>query len=49
MDILGALFTILTVITFLAVLIFAAFYAMVLIEKLKEDYMEDYGNYDEED
>lgn len=42
-------FTISTVIVFVAVLLFAGFYSMVLIEKLKEDYMEDYGNYDEED
>lgn len=45
----NTLFTVATVITFVAVLLFAGFYAMVLIEKLKEDYIEDYGNYDEED
>jgi hypothetical protein len=40
--------TITTVVIFVSVLLFAGFYAMVLIEQLKEDYMEDYGNYDEE-
>jgi len=42
-------FTIATVIIFVSVLLFAGFYSMVLIERLKEDYMEDYGSYDEED
>ena len=41
--------TITTVIIFISVLLFAGFYAMVLIESLKEDYIEDYGNYDEQD
>jgi len=41
--------TIITVVFFVAVLLFAGFYAMFLVEKLKDDYAEDYGNYDEED
>jgi hypothetical protein len=41
--------TITAVIIFISVLLFAGFYAMVLIENLKEDYIEDYGNYDEQD
>lgn len=41
--------TIITVILFVAVSLFAGFYAMVLIEHLKEDYIEDYGTHDEED
>jgi hypothetical protein len=41
--------TIITVLFFVSVLLFAGFYAMVLIENLKEDYIEDYGNYDEQD
>jgi hypothetical protein len=47
--VLDALFITTCVILFVSVLLFAGFYTMVLIEKLKEDYMEDYGNYGEED
>jgi hypothetical protein len=47
--VLDALLIASTVIIFVSVLLFAGFYTMVLIEKLKEDYMEDYGNYGEEE
>jgi hypothetical protein len=40
--------TIITVVSFIAVLLFAGFYAIFFIETFKEDYMEDYGNHDEE-